>query len=112
LTRRLVRVVVAAMPSDYLVTASDGACSAAVSLAEGRETDVVLAMPRGQPCQITIAGDHLAGEPPHPWFGAASITLAGAAVTAASVEIRSPDSPPNPAPAGVRAEPDRVGHTT
>lgn len=101
----------AAMPGDYVVTDSDGECSAPVSLAEGRETDVVLAMPPGQPCQITIAGDHLAGEGSHQWFGAASITLAGPSVPSATVEIRSLDTPPNPVPAGgVLAESDRAGH--
>jgi hypothetical protein len=100
----------AAMPGDYVVTDSEGECSAPVSLAEGRETDVVLTMPPDQPCQITIAGDHVAGELPHPWFGAASITLAGPAIPSATLAIRSLDSPPNPAPSGGLAEPDRGDH--
>lgn len=101
---------VATMPGDYVVTDSEGECSAQLSLAEGRETDVVLTMPPGQPCRFTIAGDHLAGELPHPWFGAASITLAGPAVPSATLEVRSLDSPPNPAPSGMRAEPDTADH--
>ena len=100
----------AAMPGDYVVTDSEGECSARVSLAESRETDVVLTMPPAQPCQIAIVGDHVAGELPHPWFGAASITLAGPAFPSATLEIRSLDSPPNPAPPAGVAEPDRGGH--
>jgi hypothetical protein len=100
----------AAGPGDYVVTDAEGECSVPVSLAEGRETDVVLTTPPGQPCRIAIAGDHLAGELPHPWFGAVAVTLAGPSLPSAILEIRSLDNPPNPAPAGVRAEPDRAGH--
>jgi hypothetical protein len=96
----------ASMPGKYVVTDSEDECAVAVSLQAGRETDVELTKPPGQPCQIVIVGEHLAGELPHPWFGAASITLAGPAVPSATVEILSLDDPPNPVPGPGRAEPD------
>ena len=100
----------AAMPGDYTLTGSDGQCSLPVTLVEGRETDVVLKMPSSGPCQIVTAGNHVAGDPPHPWFGAVAVTLAGPWVPSALMVVRSLDNPPNPPPPPVPGDPDSRGH--
>ena len=97
----------ASSAGNYTLQAPPTGCSIDVTLIAGSETDVAFMESAVSDC-FELLGTHVAGDAPHPFFGALSLALTGAEPTLPVVELISLEQPPNPG-RGVLAAPDEPG---
>ena len=85
----------ASLPGLYTLRVHSADCSIEVDLESGLETDITMDQGAPENC-LAVAGSHVAGEAPHPFFGALSLTVTGVGARSSVVELVSLDLPPNP----------------